>query len=517
MPKGNCEFSGSGRDYLSLFIIHLFLLSTLTLGIYSPWAWVRLFKLKASHTLINGKRVAFTGTGSSFFVICLTNLLLIIVTLGIYSPWAVCRISQWKTRNTLVDGKTSTFVGAGGRLFLFYLLHLTLLPMLTFGLYYFYGIYRYYAWKEVHTRYGGEKTSFGSGFWGLMKIFLVSSLIWLAPAVAARILSIPLVDLFAPLFFIILAPWLICMFFRWQVNGLAVGDDEGVEHFPPVRTRSLPVLIFILALYLALASAAYFVWDRYRDQVPEITGLIPQIKLKEKGLKTTGTIVMPEKRPVHGPAPRSGTKKPPHKKPTQRTPSGPGKDAAGKSGTARPPLHDLAPRAVKESMESWEFERKLREIEELVAQDRENADLYYNRGSLYEQNGDYRKAEKDFTRAISINYRDKDAYYNRGLVRIRMKKYALAIEDFDRAIDLDSQSADAYCNRGNANFQLGRYDHAIRDYNEALNIEAHDPDLYYNRGLAYLSKGLKSKAFKDFRKAASLGHSLASRLLSGRE
>ena len=121
MPKGNCEFNGSGREYLGLFVIHLFLLTIITLGIYSPWAWVRLFRLKASHTLINGKEVAFTGTGSSLLVICLLYGLLTIITLGIYSPWAICSISKWKARNTLVGGKQSDFVGTGGSLFLFYL------------------------------------------------------------------------------------------------------------------------------------------------------------------------------------------------------------------------------------------------------------------------------------------------------------------------------------------------------------------------------------------------------------
>jgi len=140
MPKGNCEFNGSGRDYLGLFVIHLFLLSTITLGIYSPWAWVRLFKLKASHILINGKEVIFNGTGSNFFIICLVNILLTIITFGIYSPWAICRISKWKARNTLVGGKPSDFVGTGGSLFVFYLVHLIILPMLTLGIYYFYGI-----------------------------------------------------------------------------------------------------------------------------------------------------------------------------------------------------------------------------------------------------------------------------------------------------------------------------------------------------------------------------------------
>ena len=69
MAKGNCVFNGSGRQYLEVFIVHIFLLSMVTLGIYFPWAWVRLFRLRASHTVINGKPITFTGTGGQLFVL----------------------------------------------------------------------------------------------------------------------------------------------------------------------------------------------------------------------------------------------------------------------------------------------------------------------------------------------------------------------------------------------------------------------------------------------------------------
>ena len=163
MPKGNCEFKATGGQYFSTVILHLALFGLFSLGLYIPWALVRLFKLKASHTTIQGKETTFSGTGGPLFVLLLINGLLTLVTLGLYGPWAFCRIYRWKAENTLVEGTPSRFSGTGGGLFVLYLLHLFLLPMITFGFYYLVGMYRFHAWREEHTRYGGKDTSFGAG------------------------------------------------------------------------------------------------------------------------------------------------------------------------------------------------------------------------------------------------------------------------------------------------------------------------------------------------------------------
>ena len=516
MPKGNCEFNGSGREYLSLFVIHLFLLSMVTLGIYFPWAWVRLFKLRASHTLINGKEVIFTGTGLKLFGICLVNILLTIITLGIYSPWAICKISKWKARNTLVGGKQSDFVGRGGSPFVFYMVHLMILPMLTLGIYYFYGIYRYYAWKEEHMKYGGEKTSFGSGFWGLMKIFFASSLVWLLLPIAAQFLSLPSIDLLALIIIILLAPWFICMFFRWQIRGLTVGDEEGVHHFPPVKTGLLLIAVIILIELLSLAAAGLFLRDRYKMHMPEIGNLTQFIEMKSKDLRMPEGIRVPIKKPSHAITPKPDKKALPGGVPPKEAlaPKLVKKHSPKKPTTKKP--HVPAPLSPAENpfLESKDYDREIREFDELIRQDRQNADLYYSRGCLYEQKGDLDKAKKDFTKSIDINNRVSDAYYNRGLVFVRMKKYALAIKDFDKAIELDSRAVDAYCNRGNANYQLGKSDLALRDYNGALKLSPKDSDLFYNRGVVHLFKGMKTEAKADFKKAAMLGHRLASEMIS---
>ncbi len=506
MPKGNCEFNGSGRQYLELFVIHIFLLSMVTLGIYSPWAWVRLFRLRASHTLVNGKPVTFTGTGGKFLVIGLVNGLLTVITFGIYWPWALCRISKWKAQHTLVDGKPSGFVGTGGSLFLFFLVHFIVLPALTFGLYYFYGMYRFYAWKEEHFRYGGEKTSFGAGFRGLLQIyFLFVLILTLFPAIGV-FLNVPSIDWLSPLIFILVSPWLGCMFFNWQTRGLVVGDEKGIEHFPPVKTRFLWVAILILIPLLAMGAAGFFFMGWIETQMTRMGELTQLLEMKGAGPGKSEAVRIIVKRPSRAVVPSPGKKPLPKAVPAKNTP-GPGpakKPSPGKDAREKIFLPALFLPAKQGDQPTREYDKEIEELEAFIRKDSQNFDAYYSRGCLYARKGDLVKAEKDFTRAIEINNRDSDAYYNRGLVLARMKKYALAVKDFDKAIELDPKAVDAYCNRGSANLELGKSDLAMRDYNKALKMESNDADLYHNRGVVYLSKGLKSEAMADFQKAAVL-------------
>ena len=39
------------------------------------------------------------------------------LTLGIATPWAVCTMQNWKTKHTLVDGQRLYFDGTGAQLF----------------------------------------------------------------------------------------------------------------------------------------------------------------------------------------------------------------------------------------------------------------------------------------------------------------------------------------------------------------------------------------------------------------
>ena len=473
MGKGNCEFNGTGGQYFATIFIHLFLINMVTLGIYSPWAWVRLFKLKASHTRIKSKQVTFTGAGGQLLILVLVQGFLTLITLGFYGPWAICKFLGWRSSNTLVGGKPSVFAGTGGSLFLLYLIHLMILPILTLGLYYLLGLYRFYAWKEENTLYGGEKTSFGAGLGRFVKVLVIS---WI----------------FNTLTLSLFTPWALCMFYRWQIQGLAVGDGEDVEHFPPARIHPLVVVFFIIIALLPLLALAMYLKSQF-DTYPDPGSRFAKVMRTEKNDLTQGqTFKVPARKPSAPVEPRP-VKKPAPKAPARKIISEP---------APQPP----AKRSEKKDVVSYP---EVIKFNDLIKKDPGNADAYYNRAWVYASKGEIEKALGDYTKAIKLNDRYTDAYYNRGLLYARMKRPESAIKDFSTVIKLDPSSVDAYCNRGNANYQLGRNGFAIQDYTTAIEIRHDDADILYNRGVAYLAEGRKSESLADFRMAAKMGHKRA--------
>ena len=449
MPKGNCEFKGTGGQYFPTFFIHLFLIGIVTFGIYVPWAWVRLLKLRASHTLINGKAVSFSGTGGQLLGLAILQGLLTIITLGFYGPWAICKYFAWRAGNTVVGGKASQFTGTGGSLFFFYLIHLFLLPAITFGIYLFWGIYRLYGWKEEHTRYGGETTSFGGKFGQFLKISLIC---WFLNLITLNLYT----------------PWALCKFYRWQTGGLAVGDGPGVEHFPPVKTKPVVVLIMILIgllpwLFLMLIVRQFMV------------GVVSPVARSVLTGPPGG--ILPKAPPRQGAQSRPSKETKPHSPKSQK----PGKRVEGQKGP------------------------EMASLDAVIQKDPRNAKALYNRAWNHAANGDLEQAEKDYTQAIKVSPADGDAYYNRGLVYVNLMKWTEALKDFTEAISLDPQAADAFCNRGNVHFRNGRADLAIKDYTDGLRIAPNDGLTYLNRGIVYLSSGEEAKGQEDLRRAAALG------------
>lgn len=73
---------------------------TLTFGIAAPWAVCMKESWYVKHTVIDGKRLTFDGTGSQLFGNYIKWFLLGIVTLGIYFLWMPIKMKQWVTKHT---------------------------------------------------------------------------------------------------------------------------------------------------------------------------------------------------------------------------------------------------------------------------------------------------------------------------------------------------------------------------------------------------------------------------------
>ena len=76
------------------------ILTLITLGLAFPWAVCLKMSWVCSHTVVDGRRLAFAGRGLNLFIEWLKILGLCIITLGIYGFWANIAIHRWVVKNT---------------------------------------------------------------------------------------------------------------------------------------------------------------------------------------------------------------------------------------------------------------------------------------------------------------------------------------------------------------------------------------------------------------------------------
>lgn len=95
--------------------------------------------------------------------------------------------------------------------------------------------------------------------------------------------------------------------------------------------------------------------------------------------------------------------------------------------------------------------------------DEQRAQLFYDRGVIYDSVGLRSLARLDFTRALRLKNDLVDAYNFLGIHLTQQQEYIQAYEQFDSVIELAPQHEYAYLNRGIALYYGGRPELAIDD------------------------------------------------------
>ena len=76
------------------------IITIVTFGIAAPWAICMIYGWETKHTVVEGKRLGFNGTGAQLFGSWIKWLILTIITFGIYSFWVQVAVKKWKTKHT---------------------------------------------------------------------------------------------------------------------------------------------------------------------------------------------------------------------------------------------------------------------------------------------------------------------------------------------------------------------------------------------------------------------------------
>lgn len=97
--KGDSYFDGGLLQLLGWSILG-WLVTVLSFGICYPWALCMVYGWKINHTVVEGRRLKFTGSAVGLFGNWIKWFLLCIITLGIYSFWLFIALEKWKVKNT---------------------------------------------------------------------------------------------------------------------------------------------------------------------------------------------------------------------------------------------------------------------------------------------------------------------------------------------------------------------------------------------------------------------------------
>ena len=163
----------------------------------------------------------------------------------------------------------------------------------------------------------------------------------------------------------------------------------------------------------------------------------------------------------------------------------------------------------------------LNKIESGLKQYPHNAFLYYFRGLIKEDKGEFQAAIVDFSNFLERKQNDYNGLFKLGFCNQNLKNFKKAIEYYDKSITYFSKISTEsklnplaksilpieviYNNRGVCKSNMGDIKSAIDDAEKAIKNNANYANAYFLKGTLWAKLGNAEKAIPSFKKSAELG------------
>ena len=105
-----------------------------------------------------------------------------------------------------------------------------------------------------------------------------------------------------------------------------------------------------------------------------------------------------------------------------------------------------------------------------IAESPSNATLYYNRGVLFTQEGKYKMAIDDYSKAVNLNPNFAESYSNRCAVYIIISDFEKALRDCSKSVNIDPNFSEAYFNRAKTRVHLSQVEESLSDMKIAARL-----------------------------------------------
>lgn len=142
-----CQYTGTPQELAKMIVINA-ILTSITCGIYTPWAIVRTSEFVHSKVLVNGQpnRFSFHGDPASLLGTYILGSILTSITCGIYGAWFANDLFAFMWEGTRLDGRPFQFRKDPGGFFGTYLLAV-ILTYVTCGVYASWGYCNILKWE----------------------------------------------------------------------------------------------------------------------------------------------------------------------------------------------------------------------------------------------------------------------------------------------------------------------------------------------------------------------------------
>jgi len=95
----NFRFYGGTGSYILTALIGWFI-TLISFGLVYPWALCLFHKRRTEHTIIDGKRLKFNGTGFSLIFLWIKWWFLSLITFVVYILWVIPSLNKWVVGHT---------------------------------------------------------------------------------------------------------------------------------------------------------------------------------------------------------------------------------------------------------------------------------------------------------------------------------------------------------------------------------------------------------------------------------
>ena len=150
------------------------------------------------------------------------------------------------------------------------------------------------------------------------------------------------------------------------------------------------------------------------------------------------------------------------------------------------------------------FEQAAESFKQVIALKPDNADAYYNLGTLSLRRKDLQQAREYLEQTVQLRPNYPEAWNNLGMIAAERSQFDEAIEDFQQSLAQRPNYAVALLNLGNVYRKQQAFDKANDCLNRALALLPDDPETNYSMGMLYAQQSQMQQASTYLERALEL-------------